>query len=80
MKVRLGACKTGLSPPSNFILLIVPGDTSVVVPFVVCFGVEFLYFLNLMYVFIFLFKFEWPPIGKYLLTRPITICFLSISI
>ena len=33
------------------------GNTSVVVPFVLCFGVEFLCCLYLMYVFIFLFKF-----------------------
>ena len=33
------------------------GDTSVVVPFVLCFGVKFLCCLYLMYVFIFLLKF-----------------------
>ena len=33
------------------------GDTFVVVSFVLCFGVEILCCLNLMYVFIFLFKF-----------------------
>ena len=33
------------------------GDASVVVLFVLCFGVEFLCCLNRMYVFIFLFKF-----------------------
>ena len=42
----------------------------VVVPFVLCFGVEILCCLNLMYVFKFLLKFrvtEWLPIGKYLI-------------
>ena len=44
-------------------------------PFGLCFGVEFLCCLNLMYVFIYRVN-ERPPIGKY--TR-LTICFLSIG-
>ena len=47
-----------------------------VVLIVLCFGVEFLCCLHLMYVFIF--STEWPPIGKKLLTQ-LTIGFLSIS-
>ena len=52
--------------------------TSVVVLVVLCFGVQFLCCLHIMYVFIFLFMFELPPIGKQLLT-PLTICSLSIK-
>ena len=62
MRVRLGPCKTGLTNislptctflnrfkhPSSFILLSFKGDTSVVVLFVLCFGVEFLCCLNLL--------------------------------
>ena len=40
-----------------FVILTFPGDTSVVVLFVLCFGVEFSCCLNLMYVFIVLVKF-----------------------
>ena len=44
-RVRYGPCKTGLSPPPPFILLIVP--------LFLCFGAEFLCYLNHMSVFIF---------------------------
>ena len=44
-----------LIAPFPDLCLLVP--FSVVVPFVLCFGVEFLCCLNLMYVFMFLFKF-----------------------
>ena len=44
-------------PPSNFILLTFQGETSVVVLILLCFGVEFLCSLSLMYVFIFLVQF-----------------------
>ena len=58
LRARFGTCKAGLSPaPSSFIFLIFQGDTSVVVLFALCFGVEFLCCLNLMYVFIVLVKF-----------------------
>ena len=54
LSILFGAFKIDLSPPpSNGILLIVPSDTSVVVSFVLCFGVDFLCCLNRMHVFIF---------------------------
>ena len=39
LRVRLGACKTGLSPPVTLCYLSFQGDTSVVVLFVLCLGV-----------------------------------------
>ena len=61
MRARLGACKTGFlkHPPPPVILYYraFQGDTSVVVLIVLivlCFGVEFVCCLSLMYVLIFL--------------------------
>ena len=59
-RVRLGSCKTGLSPPVTLCSCQHQGDTSVVVLFVLCLGVYlfffFLYCWRLMYVFIFIIK------------------------
>ena len=57
MRVRLGACKTGISLPVILYYWSFQGDTSVVVLIVLCFGVEFLCCLSRMYVFIFLVQF-----------------------
>ena len=57
LRVRLGACKTGLSPPVILYYWSFQGDTSVAVLIVLCFGVEFLCCLSIMCVFIFLVKF-----------------------
>ena len=58
MRVMLGPSKTGLSPPppKDFYITL-QGDTSVIVLFILCFGVEYLCCLNLMYVVIVLLKF-----------------------
>ena len=56
MRMRLEPCKTGLSPPSNFILLIVPRRYFCYGSNVLCFGVDFLCCLSLMHVFIFQFS------------------------
>ena len=56
MRLRLGACKIDLSP-QVVLLISFQDDSSVVVPFVLCFGVEIVCGLNLLYVFVFLFKF-----------------------
>ena len=53
MRMKLGACKTELSPPVILYYCSFQGDTSVVVLIVLCFGVEFLCCFSLMYVFIF---------------------------
>ena len=39
LRVRLGSCKTGLSPPVTLCYWSFQGDTSVVVLFVLCLGV-----------------------------------------
>ena len=52
MRLRLGASKTGLSPPVILYYCSFQGDTSVVVPFVLYFGFEF-YDVVPMYVLIF---------------------------
>ena len=54
MGVRIGACKIDLNSRVILYYWSFQGDTSVVVPFVLCFGVGFLCCLNLMYVFMFL--------------------------
>ena len=82
MRVRLGACKTGLSTtPSNFILLIVPRQYF-------CCGFNcFVFWSRIFVLFEPYVRFhifssvrvtERPPIGEWLLTR-LTICFLGIS-
>ena len=50
--MRLGPCKTGLSLQVSLYYSAFQDNTSVVVLFVLCIGVEFLCCLNLMYVFI----------------------------
>ena len=56
MRVRLCACKIDLRSIYLYYQSF-QGDTSVVILFVICFGVEFLCCLNLMYVFIVLVQF-----------------------
>ena len=51
MGVRLGACKIDLSRPVISYYYSLQGDISVVVPFVLCFGVESLGFLKIMYAY-----------------------------
>ena len=41
MSAKLGPCKIDLSPPGILYYRLFQGDTSVVVLFVLCFGVEF---------------------------------------
>ena len=49
--------KLGLKLPRPLYYRSFQGDTSVVVLFVLCFGVDYLCCLHLVYVFMFLFKF-----------------------
>ena len=82
MRVRLGACKTGVSPPpSNFILLIVPRR------YFCCGSNCFVFWSRIFVLFKPYVRFhifssvrvtEWPPIGKQLLNR-LTTCFHGIS-
>ena len=58
--MRLGPCKIDLV---ILYYLSFQGDTSVVVLFVLCFGVDFVLF-ELMYVLVLGLLTGWPPIGK----------------
>ena len=67
MRVRLGPCKTGLSPQVILYYWSFQGDTSAVVLNVLCFGVEFLCCLSLHIRFSYFSSVkvtEWPPIGE----------------
>ena len=50
LRVRLGTCKTGLSPPVTLCYCSFQGDTSVVVLFVLCLGVKKVFVLLAPYV------------------------------
>ena len=68
MRVRLGPCKTGLSPPPLVIVYYrsFQSDTSVVVLIVLCFGVDFcaVWALCTFSYFSSVPVTEWPPIGE----------------
>ena len=53
MRLRIEPCKIDLSSPVILYYRPFQGDTSIVVLFVMCFGIEFLCCLSLMYIFIF---------------------------
>ena len=58
LMASIGFCQTGVSPPVILRYSSFKCDTSVVVLFVLCFGVEFLCCLNLMNVFLVVVKFR----------------------